>query len=176
MKMTFMGTGTSHGIPVIGCSCPVCTSSDPRDNRLRCSVYVENCGNSEISGNGQSFETTNIVIDTGPEFRIQCLKHKIKRLDGVLLTHSHADHIYGLDDLRIFSYRKLEPAAMLACRQKNPAMSEHDAFRMNSMDYAVRKLKVRGFLSMRIQELLKESSSLFPMCSTKWLLAAESQN
>ena len=91
MIVTLTGTGTSHGIPVIGCNCPVCRSNDPHDMRFRCSVYVK-------SGN------TALVIDTGPEFRLQAIKYNIAHLDAVLITHSHADHLNGLDDLRIFSH------------------------------------------------------------------------
>ncbi|HPK63760.1 MAG TPA: MBL fold metallo-hydrolase [Sphaerochaeta sp.] len=89
-SLTFLGTGTSHGIPVIGCTCPVCTSSDERDTRLRSSVLIED-------------ENHALVIDTGPEFRLQALKHKITHLDAVFYTHDHADHINGIDDLRSFS-------------------------------------------------------------------------
>jgi phosphoribosyl 1,2-cyclic phosphate phosphodiesterase len=106
MKLTVMGSGTSHGIPVIACDCDVCKSSDIHDKRLRCSVYVEAQGNTARDPDGQVYPTTNLVIDTGPEFRIQCLKYNVKRLDGVLITHSHADHCHGLDDLRIFSFKK----------------------------------------------------------------------
>ena len=87
--MTLTGTGTSHGIPVIGCSCKVCTSSDPRDNRMRCSAFIE---------------PYDFVIDTGPEFRIQALRQGIKNISAVFITHSHADHLNGLDDVRIFSH------------------------------------------------------------------------
>ena len=90
MKMILMGTGTSHGVPVIGCDCVVCKSQNPKDTRLRCSAYITS--------------PAQIVIDTGPEFRIQALKYHIKHLDAVLITHSHADHLHGLDDLRIFSH------------------------------------------------------------------------
>lgn len=90
--MILMGTGTSHGIPVIGCDCAVCRSDDVCDKRLRCSLYVS--------------EPASVVIDTGPEFRIQALRCGIKRLDAVLLTHSHADHLHGIDDLRVFSHTK----------------------------------------------------------------------
>lgn len=90
MKMILMGTGTSHGVPVIGCSCKVCTSSDMRDSRNRCSAFVS--------------EPASIVIDTGPEFRIQALKFGIKSVNAVLITHSHADHLNGLDDIRTFSH------------------------------------------------------------------------
>lgn len=97
MKMILTGTGTSHGIPVIGCGCNVCRSSDPRDNRLRCSAFLES--------------PVNILVDVGPEFRIQALKYKINKLDAVFITHSHADHLHGIDDLRVFSHTKaLDPA------------------------------------------------------------------
>ncbi len=100
MKITFLGTGTSHGIPVIGCDCAVCRSSDPKDKRHRCSLYVQ-------SGQGKKNDTA-VLIDTGPEFRMQCITHGVRRLDAVLLTHSHADHLHGIDDLRIFSFNLRE--------------------------------------------------------------------
>ncbi len=92
MKMTLMGTGTSHGVPVIGCSCPVCTSRDPHNSRLRCSALVEH-------------SNQHVLIDVGPDFRFQALKFKICRLDAVFITHAHADHLHGIDDLRIFSHK-----------------------------------------------------------------------
>lgn len=98
MRLTLMGTGTSHGMPVIACHCHGCTSRDRRDKRMRCSAYL--C--KKESGR----KTTRIVIDTGPEFRLQALKYKIPALNAVLLTHSHADHLHGLDDLRIFSHTR----------------------------------------------------------------------
>ena len=88
MKLIILGSGTSHGIPVIGCSCPICTSSDSKDKRMRCSLYVEGAGGERA------------VIDTGPEFRLQALREGITRLDAIFLTHAHADHIHGLDDIR----------------------------------------------------------------------------
>ena len=88
MKLTILGSGTSQGIPVPGCDCHVCCSTDPRDKRMRSSLYVE-------GRNGEA-----VVIDTGPEFRLQALAAGIKKLDAVLLTHAHADHVHGLDDLR----------------------------------------------------------------------------
>ena len=97
MKIVVLGSGTSHGIPVVGCSCPVCTSDDERDKRTRSSVYIEGSG-----GEG-------ILIDAGPEFRLQALRAGIKALDGIFLTHSHADHIHGLDDVRPLSRDKPIP-------------------------------------------------------------------
>lgn len=91
MKLTFLGTGTSHGIPVIACDCPVCHSTDPHDKRYRSSAHIE------------TNDGLHIQIDVGPEFRLQAIEHKIKQIDTVLLTHAHADHVFGIDDLRIFS-------------------------------------------------------------------------
>ena len=88
MKITVLGSGTSHGVPVLGCPCTVCNSSDPRDKRMRASVYIE----------GPRGEKA--LIDAGPEFRLQALRAGISALDALFLTHSHADHIHGLDDLR----------------------------------------------------------------------------
>ena len=90
MKVTFLGTGTSYGVPMIGCGCSVCTSDNPKNFRTRSSILIsegEYC----------------ILIDAATELRIQCLKNKVKKVDAVLLTHSHADHILGLDDLRHFN-------------------------------------------------------------------------
>lgn len=92
MKITFLGTGTSQGVPVILCSCPVCASSDPRDQRLRTSVMIE-------SNDGRI-----TVIDTGPDFRQQMLREKPPRVDAVVFTHAHKDHIAGLDDVRPFNF------------------------------------------------------------------------
>jgi phosphoribosyl 1,2-cyclic phosphate phosphodiesterase len=97
MKLIVLGSGTSHGIPVIGCSCPVCRSGDPRDTRMRASLYIEGAGGKRA------------VIDTGPEFRLQALRAGISALDAVFLTHAHADHVHGLDDLRSLSYEREIP-------------------------------------------------------------------
>ncbi len=91
MKITFLGTGTSIGVPVITCDCPVCTSSDPRDNRMRTSIMIE-------------VEGKTFVIDCGPDFRIQMLRQNVQNLDAVIFTHEHRDHIAGLDDVRAFNY------------------------------------------------------------------------
>ncbi|MBQ8211749.1 MAG: MBL fold metallo-hydrolase [Treponema sp.] len=91
MELTFLGTGTSHGVPVIKCKCSVCKSTDQKDKRFRSSVYF-------TSNNG-----TNILIDTGQDFRQQAIIHDIEKIDAVLLTHHHADHLFGIDDLRVFS-------------------------------------------------------------------------
>jgi phosphoribosyl 1,2-cyclic phosphodiesterase len=87
MKLTFLGTGTSTGVPSIGCECETCLSEDPRDKRLRVSIIIEHAGQS-------------LLVDTSSDFRQQALRFGLKRLDGVLITHCHADHIFGLDDIQ----------------------------------------------------------------------------
>lgn len=87
MKITFLGTGTSCGVPVIGCSCPVCSSDAPKDRRLRCSIMVET-------------QSTRIIVDVGPDFRQQIMPVRFRRIDGILITHSHYDHVGGMDDVR----------------------------------------------------------------------------
>jgi phosphoribosyl 1,2-cyclic phosphate phosphodiesterase len=92
-QITVLGSGTSVGVPTIGCHCEVCRSADPRDNRLRPSILV-------------SYEGRNVLIDTTPDFRTQALRAKIEHLDAVIFTHAHADHIMGLDDVRPFNFRQ----------------------------------------------------------------------
>ena len=97
MKLTILGSGTSHGVPVIGCTCPVCNSPDSKDKRMRCSLYIE----------GSAGERA--LIDAGPEFRLQALRAGISALDAIFLTHAHADHVHGLDDIRPLSREKSIP-------------------------------------------------------------------
>lgn len=91
ITITFLGTGTSQGVPVIACNCKVCTSTDPKDKRLRCSILVQS-------------KTTAVVIDIGPDFRYQMLREKVQKLDAVLITHEHKDHVGGLDEVRAFNF------------------------------------------------------------------------
>ena len=104
MRLRFLGTGTSYGVPYLGCTCAVCTSTDPRDKRLRASICVESTVQSRGENTSES-EQTRLLIDTGPDFRQQCLRAGISSLDAILWTHSHNDHIIGLDDIRPFSDR-----------------------------------------------------------------------
>jgi phosphoribosyl 1,2-cyclic phosphate phosphodiesterase len=91
LRLTILGSGTSHGIPMIACDCPVCTSPDPRDRRTRTSALV-------------SFDGRHVLIDTAPELRLQCLAAGVTRVDALLFTHAHADHVVGLDDVRRFNH------------------------------------------------------------------------
>jgi phosphoribosyl 1,2-cyclic phosphate phosphodiesterase len=93
IRITVLGSGTSSGVPTIGCSCAVCMSTDPHDNRLRPSILVQ-------------YDNRNVLIDVTPDFRAQALRAGIRRLDAILLTHSHADHILGLDDVRPLNYHQ----------------------------------------------------------------------
>lgn len=98
MTLTILGSGTSHGVPVVACNCAVCKSADPRDKRYRASALLEN----DFEG-----KTWRVLIDIGPDFRSQALAIGLPSLDALLLTHGHADHLHGLDDIRIFSHTKV---------------------------------------------------------------------
>lgn len=97
MRLTFLGTGTSFGVPQIACGCAVCRSTDPRDKRTRCGAIIE------------SNDGTRLLIDTPPELRLQLVANDVKDVDAVLFTHEHADHIHGIDDLRAFTIRRARP-------------------------------------------------------------------
>lgn len=101
MKLLLLGTGTSQGVPVIGCDCAVCTSPDPRDNRLRSSALL-------------SVGELNILIDAGPDLRQQMLRARVRHVDAILLTHEHNDHVIGLDDVRPFNFRSGHPMSVYA--------------------------------------------------------------
>lgn len=111
MKITFLGTGTSQGIPVIGCECKVCRSTDERDQRFRSSALLQ-------------YEGVNLVIDTGPDFRLQMLNTGIKHLDGVLVTHYHNDHIAGLDDIRPFNFMQKSSMKVFADRDSRKILKK----------------------------------------------------
>ena len=101
VELLFLGTGTSAGVPMIGCKCDVCTSTDPRDKRTRPSVVI-------------SYAAMRVLVDTTPELRLQCVANDVNRIDAVVFTHAHADHIMGLDDLRRFNYIKGGPLDLWA--------------------------------------------------------------
>ena len=96
MKLTFLGTGTSQGVPVIGCDCEVCTSNNPKDNRLRSSILIE-------------AKDKVVCVDTGPDFRQQMLREDVQTLDAIVYTHEHKDHTAGMDDVRAFNFKQKRP-------------------------------------------------------------------
>lgn len=101
LRITFLGTGTSGGVPMIGCSCYVCTSANGKDKRLRSSILVQS-------------NTTTLVVDTTPDFRTQMLRENVKKLDAVIFTHPHKDHIAGLDDIKAYNYFQKKPMEVYA--------------------------------------------------------------
>ncbi|MCD6065220.1 MAG: fold metallo-hydrolase [Bacteroidetes bacterium] len=122
MKITFLGTGTSQGVPIIACECIVCSSADPKDKRLRSSVWIEDEGSS-------------IVIDSGPDFRQQLLREKVKQLDAVVFTHEHKDHIAGLDEVRAFNYLYNRPVDIWATTRVQAAIRTEFAYIFSETKY-----------------------------------------
>jgi phosphoribosyl 1,2-cyclic phosphate phosphodiesterase len=122
LKITFLGTGTSSGVPMIACDCEVCTSTDKKDKRLRSSIMVES-------------STTTIVIDTTPDFRYQMLRAGVKKLNAVLFTHSHKDHIAGLDDIRAFNYFQGQPMFVYANQMTMKALEREFQYAFGEHKY-----------------------------------------
>lgn len=115
MKFTVLGSGTSSGVPTIGCSCPTCLSDDPRDKRLRTSLLIES-------------DTTTVVIDTSSDFRQQMLRHNVHSLDAVVYTHHHFDHIGGFDDIRAFNFILNRPIHIYAMQETLAALQRTFAY------------------------------------------------
>ena len=136
MKITLLGTGTSQGVPVIGCDCTVCQSTDPKDNRLRVSALIEVAGKT-------------LVIDTGPDFRYQMLRAKVKRLDAILFTHEHKDHIAGLDDVRAFNYFQQEAMEVYAHKRVQESL-------IREFHYAFSAIKYPGVPLINLNEIKNE--------------------
>ncbi len=122
MKVIALGTGTSQGIPIIGCQCKVCQSTDPRDHRLRSSVYVES-------------SETKILIDIGPDFRQQFLANKLTTIDMILITHEHNDHIIGLDDIRAINFTQNKSIPIYAHKRVLTQIRERFAYIFNQKPY-----------------------------------------
>lgn len=133
MKVIFLGTGTSQGVPVIGCECEVCRSLDFRDKRLRSSVYIET-------------QDRALIIDTGPDFRQQMLRENIKQLDAVLLTHSHRDHLAGLDDIRAFNHLQSKDMPIYGRRDSLDRVKVE-------FDYAFAEFQYPGIPQLRLHEV-----------------------
>jgi phosphoribosyl 1,2-cyclic phosphate phosphodiesterase len=122
LKITFLGTGTSSGVPMIACPCRVCASADKKDKRLRSSILVESA-------------TTTFVVDTTPDFRYQMLRENIKNLDAVLFTHPHKDHIAGLDDVRAFNYFQQKAMELYANAMTEEALKKEFAYAFSEHRY-----------------------------------------
>lgn len=122
MQITFLGTGTSQGVPIIGCPCGVCKSTDSRDKRLRTSILVET--------NGKTF-----VIDTGPDFRQQMLRENVKQMDGIIFTHEHKDHTAGFDDIRAFNFVNKKKMEVYASANVQEAIKREYAYIFSDFKY-----------------------------------------
>ena len=133
LEITFLGTGTSQGIPVIACDCVVCQSADPRDNRTRSSIL--------ISVNGE-----NYVVDTGPDFRVQMLRENVKSLRAVLFTHEHKDHVAGMDDVRAFNYKEKRDMEIFCSERVEEAL-------MREFYYVFESIKYPGVPSVNVNRI-----------------------
>lgn len=122
MIFTFLGTGTSQGVPMIGCTCRVCISENQKDKRLRTSLMIES-------------ENTRVVIDTGPDFRQQMLREKVMSLDAVVFTHEHKDHIAGMDDVRAFNYLHKKPMDVYASHHVQDALRREFFYVFSGVSY-----------------------------------------
>ena len=139
MTITFLGTGTSQGVPVIACECPVCLSTDKKDKRLRSSILIE------INGK-------TIVVDTGPDFRYQMLRENIKHLDAILFTHEHKDHVAGLDDIRAFNYKQKAAIPIYASQRVIKALEREFYYIFSNLSYP-------GIPQVHIQEITNDAFS-----------------
>lgn len=140
MIVTFLGTGTSQGVPIIGCDCEVCTSTDFHDKRLRTSVLLQ-------------INDRHLVIDTGPDFRYQMLREHVKTLDAILFTHEHKDHIAGLDDVRAFNYLQKRPMEVFADHRVIEAL-KRDFY------YAFTEKKYPGAPHINLHEITNQAFSV----------------
>jgi phosphoribosyl 1,2-cyclic phosphate phosphodiesterase len=122
MIVTFLGTGTSQGVPIICCECAVCKSNNPKDNRLRSSILIES-------------ETTKVIIDAGPDFRQQLLRKNLKTLDAVVFTHEHKDHIAGLDEVKAFNYFNKIKMPVYATERVQAALKREFAYIFSEEKY-----------------------------------------
>ncbi len=136
MKLTFLGTGTSTGVPMIGCDCEACTSSDPRDQRLRTSAHLE------VNG-------VHLQIDVGSDFRQQMLSAKIKKIDAVLITHEHNDHVIGLDEVRAYNFLQKKDVPVYATEPVQKDLKQRFYYIFNGKDYP-------GIPKVRLKTISKE--------------------
>lgn len=146
MKITILGSGTSTGVPVIGCDCAICKSSNQKDKRLRSSLLVEN--------NGQS-----ILVDTSTDLRFQALKFGVCRVDSVLYTHTHADHIFGIDELRMFNLIKKSP---ISCYGSDVTIERLKSF----FPYIFNEVGLSGFRPSLEPHIIREAFNLYGISIT----------
>ena len=140
MKFTFLGTGTSQGVPIIACQCPICLSSNPKDNRLRSSLLIQT-------------QDGNLVIDSGPDFRQQMLRNKVADLRALLFTHGHKDHTAGMDDIRAFNYILQKPIDIYADNTTIQVLKK-------DFDYAFSDKKYPGVPELEIHEITNQRFSI----------------
>ncbi len=140
MKITFLGTGTSQGVPVIACECNTCGSPDPRDNRLRTSLLLET-------------ESTTLVFDAGPDFRQQMLREHVTKLDSILLTHEHKDHIAGMDDVRAFNYKSKDAIDIYSEERVQKAIRKEFSYVFSEYQYP-------GIPKMRLNDIPDQKFSV----------------
>ncbi|MEZ5015627.1 MAG: MBL fold metallo-hydrolase [Flavipsychrobacter sp.] len=122
LKVTFLGTGTSQGVPVIACKCDICLSNNPKDSRLRSSILIQS-------------DNTTIVIDTGPDFRYQMLRAKVEQLDAIVYTHGHKDHVAGLDDVRAYNFFMGKPMQIFANEETQEVLRREFEYVFNNRSY-----------------------------------------
>jgi phosphoribosyl 1,2-cyclic phosphate phosphodiesterase len=138
LTITFLGTGTSMGVPVIGCKCDVCQSTDPKDNRLRTSILVE-------------FDSAKVVIDSGPDFRYQMLRAKVDELTALVFTHEHKDHVAGMDDVRAYNFIQRQPVTIYAHERVEQALRKE-------FHYAFAEIKYPGVPEIKFEQISKDHS------------------
>ncbi len=136
IKITFLGTGTSSGVPMVACGCEVCTSGNSKDKRLRSSILVQSA-------------TTTIVVDATPDFRCQMLKHKIKKIDAILITHPHKDHVAGIDDTRPFQFFQQQATKVYGNKMSLTGIK-------NEIPYAFAEVRYPGVPAIELHEISLE--------------------
>jgi phosphoribosyl 1,2-cyclic phosphate phosphodiesterase len=140
VKITFLGTGTSQGVPIIACQCPICLSANPKDNRLRSSILIHT-------------QDGNLVIDSGPDFRQQMLRQKVDDLRALIFTHGHKDHTAGMDDIRAFNYILQKPIDIFADETTIKVLKK-------DFDYAFSDKKYPGVPELNVHEIKNEAFNI----------------
>lgn len=150
MKIQFYGTGTSHGVPILGCDCGTCVSTDPRNTRYRTCIHIQD-------------EDASIIIDTPPEFRISALKYKLKRVDCILFTHAHSDHCAGLDDIRRFNEIQKESIPIFANKETITDLRKRFHYIFESTQEGGGKPKIELNEILEFEEISIKGSKIIPL-------------